>query len=205
MSRLSRSQREGRAAVPSVSLPIGDRCAVGTKETLHKRVSLSGNPARESSPFGEAASSRPDPKRQRSGSEGRGRELVVAARSVFPIRQRLYSMDGHGRRSEIDTRQMGEASFQSLLEAILKPVRYDGPPPESVQDTSPEAPREVLEGYKVGPETGLPLPEWWELPEAGASNLELQAAIRRNLERATKTGKSPLVRYFPRGGGKERR
>lgn len=131
-----------------------------------------------------AASSRPDPKR-----ESRAGELLTEARAAFPARRKLYSVDGLGRRYEIDTGQMSEGAYLSLLEAIQSPVRYDGEPPERAERaTGAAAPREVAEGFKSGRETGLPLPEWWELPEAGASVEEIISTIRRNLKRAARQG-----------------
>ena len=98
----------------------------------------------------EAASSRSE---SRQGGDVRERrsELLSAARSMFPTRRKLYSTDGHGRWSEIDTRQMGEAAYQSLLEATQNPIRFDGPPPEGMGEVIPEAPREVSEGLQDWP------------------------------------------------------
>ena len=158
------------------------RVTGATKETLYKRVSTSGIQTRESSPTQEAALSRPESREEKAN-------LLAATRLVFRPRTKLYSVDVHGRRSEIDTRQMGEDAYQALLEAFQNPVRYDGLPPENLGEVALTASREVLEGCKIGPETGLPLPEWWEIPATGASGEEIQAAIRRNLLRAKREGR----------------
>lgn len=172
----------------SLGLPpsqaVGVRGSDTTKETLDKRVSVSGIQTREDSSSWEAVSSRSESKQGERRSE-----LLSAARSMFPARRKLYSTDVYGRRHEIETKELSEAAYQSLLEACQNPVRYDGPPPEGVGEVVPEAPREVPEGCKIGPLTGLTMPEWWEIPETSASGEEIQAAIRRNLERASKNGK----------------
>ena len=169
----------------SLGLPpsqaVGVRGSDTTKETLDKRVSVSRIQTREGSSSWEAASSRSESKQGERRSE-----LLSAARSMFPTRRKLYSIDVYGRRHEIETKELSEAAYQSLLEAYKNSIRYDGPPPEGGGEVSPEAPGEVPEGCKVGPLTRLPMPEWWELPETSASGEETQAAIRRNLERASK-------------------
>ncbi|WP_395138626.1 hypothetical protein [Armatimonas sp.] len=59
-----------------------------------------------------------------------------------------------------------------------------------------EASFELPDGCKLGPETGLPLPEWWELPSVEATAEEIQMMIRRNLKRAQREGKGALSRVL---------
>ncbi len=102
-----------------------------TKETLDKRVSMSEIQTRESSPLREAASSRSESNTDRPESRGdqhRPKNLVSAVRLLFPARQKLYSVDGLGRRSEIETGHMSEGAYQALLEACQNPIRFDGSP-----------------------------------------------------------------------------
>jgi hypothetical protein len=219
MSRLSRSQTQRRAAQSSrahssVSRSNSHRWTGITKETLHKRVSLSGIQTREGSPFGEAA-----PSRSESGVE-KGQDLRTAksnllntARAVFPARQRLYSVDCLGRRSEIETRHMSEASYLSLLEVFKNPVRLDSPTDLGLARSSVNAPCEIPEGCKMGIETELPIPEWWEVPKEGAmaeegeattdiqGMIDMPAMIRRNLERAKREGKGIFSRGLTGLGG----
>ena len=164
-----------------------------TKETLDKRVSMSEIQTqkeiqtRESSPLREAASSRSESNTDKA-------DLVSAARIVFPKRQPLYSVDGFGRRSEIETAHMSTDAYQALLEACQSPIRFDGPPQDYDLTAAKETSFEVPDGCKLGPETGLPLPEWWELPDAEATGGEIQTMIRRNLERARREGTGDLSR-----------
>ncbi len=125
--------------------------------------------------------------------------MLGAARSVFPGRRKLYSVDVLGRREEIDTSRMSLPAYLRLLEAFQNPVRLNDPN-GTLQVTSEPA-RELPEGCKLGPETGLPVPEWWELPEADTTTGELQSMIRRNMERAAREGKGLLFRSFPGGLG----
>lgn len=191
MSRLSRSQRAGRESVPAVSRPIGDHYPVGTKETLHKRVSLSGQPAQEGSPFGEAAPSRPGPQRESGASP-----LLTEVRVVFPFRRKLYSTDVFGRSSEIETGHISADAYQALLEAYQNPIRFDGPPQGYELTGRQYEPIDPPVGCRLGPETGLPLPEWWELPEAEATEGDILVMIRRNFERAQREGKGALARVL---------
>ncbi|MBB6053937.1 hypothetical protein [Armatimonas rosea] len=155
----------------------GFRLSETTKETKYID---SGNRKRESSPLGEAGSSRS------SSTAGEGK-LLGEARLVFPARQKLYSVDVFGRRSEIDTGHMGAVAYQKLLDACKRPMYLDDPTSRLTATSQPA--QELPEGCKVGRETGLPLPEWWELPEEGATSAELQVMIRTNLARASKEGR----------------
>jgi hypothetical protein len=149
-----------------------------TKETV---TNLSVNRIREGSPQDVAASPRSSWTEEKS--EGGG-SLIAEARIVFPKRRVLYSMDVHGRRSEIDTSAMGELAYQKLLEAFQNPTRLDGP---ARALNEPPAPTEAVpEGYKIAPMIGLSVPGWWELPEEGSEvpRADLEAMLRRNLERA---------------------
>jgi hypothetical protein len=227
MSRLSRSQTQRRAAQStssrthsSVSRFNSHRCPVITKETLHKRVSLSGIQTRESSLFGEAAFSLSEPIGEKKDQISKkheprtaGKDLLTAAHAVFPARQRLYSVDCFGRRSEIETRYMSDASYLSLLEAFKNPVRLDSPTDLGLACSSIDVPHEIPEGCKMGIETELPIPDWWEVPEEGITTeegamseegeattdtqgmIDMPAMIRRNLERAKREGRG----IFPRG------
>ena len=122
--------------------------------------------------------------------------MLSEARIVFPKRQPLYSVDGFGRRSEIETAYMSEGAYQALLEACQNPIRFDGPPQNYNLSAAKETSFEIPEGCKLGPETGLPLPEWWELPGAETTGGEIQVMIRRNLERARREGKGTLSRVL---------
>ena len=170
-----------------------------TKETLDKRVSMSEIQTRESSPFREAASSRSESNTDRIESKvdpHDPKNLVSAARIVFPKRQKLYSVDGFGRRSEIETGHMSTDAYQALLEACQNPIRFDGPPQDYDLTAAKETSFELPEGCKLGPETELPLSEWWELPGVEATAEEIQAKIRRNLKRAQREGKGALARVL---------
>jgi hypothetical protein len=177
-----------------------------TKETLDKRVSMSEIQTRESSPLREAASSRSESNTDRTESRGdqhgpknsqhRPKNLVSAVRLLFPARQKLYSVDGFGRRSEIETGHMSEGAYQALLEACQNPIRFDGPPQDYDMTAAKETSFELPEGCKLGPETELPLPEWWELPGVEATAEEIQAMIWRNLKRAQREGKGTLSRVL---------
>ena len=122
--------------------------------------------------------------------------MLSEVRIVFPKRQPLYSVDGFGRRSEIETGHMSEGAYQALLEACQNPIRFDGPPQDYDLTAANETPFELPDGCKLGPETGLPLPEWWELPGAEATVGDIQAMIRRNLKRAEREGKGALNRVL---------
>jgi hypothetical protein len=178
---LSQHQRQMRQGLDNPSLfPMnGNRSSETTKETKYIG---SDNRKRESSPLGEADS-------PRSSLTGGRDKLLGAARAVFPARQKLYSVDVFGRRSEIDTKHMGALAYQKLLDACRRPAHLDDPTSSLTEMDQAETARELPEGCKVGPETELPLPEWWETPEEGATSEELQAMIRRNLARASKEGR----------------
>ena len=149
---------------------------------------------REESPLREATPSR-------SSLTKKG-DLLGAVRSVFPDRRKLYSVDVLGRREVIDTSQMSLPAYLRLLEAFRTPVRLDDP--NGTLQTVSEPDREFPEGSKLGPEMGLPLPAWWELPANDTTTGELQRMIRRNMERAAREGKGLLFRSFPgsRGGSR---
>ena len=170
-----------------------------TKETLDKRVSMSEIQTRESSPLREAASSRSESNTDRPESRGdqhRSENLVSAVRLLFPARQKLYSVDGLGRRSEIEMGHMSEGAYQALLEACQNPIRFDGPPQDYDLTAAKETSFELPDDCKLGPETGLPMPEWWELPGVEATAEEIQAMIWRNLKRAQREGKGTLSRVL---------
>nr|WP_309695400.1 hypothetical protein [Armatimonas sp.] len=113
---------------------------------------------------------------------------------LFPARQKLYSVDGLGRRSEIETGHMSEGAYQALLEACQNPIRFDGPPQDYDLTGAKETSFELPDGFKLGPETGLPLHEWWELPGTGATAEEIQMMIWRNLKRAEHESKGAFSR-----------
>lgn len=171
-----------------------------TKETLDKRVSKSGIQTlhliqtQEGSPFREAAPSRSE---STAGTRASHRDLVATARLLFPARQKLYGVDGFGRRSEIETGHMSADAYQALLEACQNPIRFDGPP-QTFEPVVADMPVEAPEGCKLGPETGLPLLEWWELPGTVATWEETQVMINRNLERVGREGRGGC-RLFPGG------
>lgn len=198
MSALSRRQKIQRQSLdeqlrlglppqPSaLSLPGRYSGAERTKQTVDNH---SSDRIREGSPPQAATAS----ESSRTHSE-RG-NLLSNARSIFGNRPALYSVDVYGRRSEIDTRNMGPMAYRALLDAFEQADL----PYEPISPLHREAPP----GGKIGPETGLPLPDWWELPDEATTSEELQALLRRNLNRAAKDGKSPLVRAFPRAGAKD--
>ena len=205
MSRLSRDQRQHQVRIPArrfVYRSNGDRWTGRTIETPHKGVSLPAIPTRESSPLGAAAFSRSESRKGETGHRadqskaiGQG-TMLSEARIVFPKRQPLYSVDGFGRRSEIETAHMSTDAYQVLLEACQSPIRFDGPPQDYDLTAAKETSFEVPDGCKLGPETQLPLPEWWELPGAEATAEEVQGMIRQNLERAEREGKGALSRVL---------
>ena len=163
--------------------PIGYRLTDTTKETLNQRVSLPDLRTREGSPLGEAASSQSSGKSERQHHSGEG--LLGQAQTLFASYPVLYSVDVHGRRSPIDTSRMSDAAYQQLLEAAQNPLRFDGSD-YSASQPNPEPVRTLPSGFQLGPETGLPIPEWWALPEPGASSDEIKATLRQNLEQANK-------------------
>jgi len=163
--------------------PIGNRLTDTTKETLNQRVSLPDLRTREGSPLGEAASSRSSGKNEQQHHSGEG--LLGQAQTLFASYPVPYSVDVHGRRSHIDTSHMSDAAYQQLLEAARNPLRFDGSDYTASQPES-EPVRTAEPGYRLGPETGLPIPEWWAFPEPGASSEGIKATLRQNLEQANK-------------------
>nr|WP_309697890.1 hypothetical protein [Armatimonas sp.] len=115
--------------------------------------------------------------------------MLAAARATFPNREKLFgnreklfSVDVFGRRSEIDTRRMGAGAYQKLLESFQSPIRFDDP---SHKPTNfPALERVTLEGCKLGSETQLPIPDWWQTPEPGAATDEIKAILKDNLHKA---------------------
>lgn len=196
MSGFSGHQRRQRqqleASLQQGLFPSGGfRQSETTKETV---TNLSVNRIREGSPLHAAASPRSSWTEERE-EQGEESELVSLARAVFPKRRRLYSIDVHGRRSEIDTSAMGELAYQKLLEAFQSLARLDGAAGELNEPQA--AVQAIPEGYKVAPMTGLSVPKWWELPEEGKDipRADLEAMLRRNLERAehsTRRGRGVL-------------
>lgn len=179
---LSQSQRQRRQDLglgdPSLFPMNGFLSSETTKETKYID---SGSRKREGSPPREAGSPRS------SSTLAGATTLVGAARLVFAKRPKLYSTDGLGRRSEIETGHLGELGYQSLLEAIRHPLRLDDPRSEYPEDL--ESAKREREGVKAAPLTELRVPDWWELPEEGVEREQVQEAIRRNLARAEREGK----------------
>ena len=174
--------------------PVSGNCeADTTKETLNQRVSLPDGRTqrdgrtREGSPLGEAAPSRSSvsEKGDRRGKTKQGStdRLLEAAQTVFPARQVLYSFDVHGRRSEIDTSGMSEGAYQKLLEAFAHPIRVDGLELPMTTETV-EHQQALAPGYRIGVATGLPIPDWWQIPEPGASVEQIKTILKENLQRA---------------------
>jgi hypothetical protein len=205
MSRLSRSQQQfqrpqfvsrsnGHGSDRSNSLEAsrsnGHRCSVSTKETLHKGVSLPEIPTREGSPLGAAATPRSESRQAVEKPGQQNGSLLSAARDVF--RQKVYSYDVQGRYSEVGTSAMGDEAYHKLLEAAKSPITSDG---ASLSDlpAPTKTTKEVPEGYKVGPATGLTIPDWWET-ELGNTPEEKLATIRRNLGKAKLLSKGNLLR-----------
>jgi hypothetical protein len=193
-ARLSQKQIRGRQAhlkvvaerkSDSVSINgssvSSNREADTTKETRYQRVSLPDGQTRESSPLREAASSRSS--RNEKGQQRTHSELLEVAHAIFPTRQVLYSLDVHGRRSPIDTSGMSEAGYQKLLEAFVNPVRFDGPEPAMVADMVVQQ-QEPDSGCRIGSATGLPMPDWWQIPEPSATAEQIKAVLKENLQKA---------------------
>lgn len=171
--------------------PVGNSQSETTKETVNTYSvdqKQEQDRIREDSPLGEA-----DPT-QSSLTKERRKDLLGAAQVVFPARRKLYSLDGFGRRSEIETGHMSATAYQALVEAFQSPIRFDGPPQTSEPAVANE-PMRVPAGCKLGPATGLQLPEWWELPSAEATREEMQGMIQRNLERAGREGRGVFRRF----------
>ena len=186
MSRASRSyQRRRRNLDEQLALgvfPSGRYSQTEiTKETVNH---ISDDRKQEGSPLRAAAPS--------VSSQKKKADLIDTARLVFPGRRKLYSIDVLGRRDEIDTRQMSGPAYQRLLEAFQNPVRLDDL--GSVAQAVSEPSYEVREGCKIAPATGLSVPEWWELHEAGVTAQDTQSMIRRNLERAQREGRGIFSR-----------
>lgn len=172
-----------RQSINLTCQPISNRLADRTKETLNQRVSLPDLQTREGSPLREAALSRSSGKSEQQHRSGK--RLLEQAQSLFPNGTILYSIDVHGRRSPIDTSRMSDAAYQQLLEAARNPLRFDS----SDSLTSPleqEPEQTIQQDQQLGPETELPIPTWWTLPEPGASSEGIKVLLRQNLEQANK-------------------
>ncbi len=183
IGRTSRSQRHRRRELAEQLqlgvFPSGSyRQTETTKETGYR---LSPDQIREGSSSREAASSRSSQTKSTSPQAKRG-DLLSAARATFPNRAKLFSVDVFGRRSEIDTRRMGAGAYQKLLESFANPIRLDDPSYNLTE--SPERDQVTLEGCKLGPETRLPIPDWWQTPELGAGTDEIKAILKDNLHKA---------------------
>ena len=183
IGRTSRSQRHRRRELAEQLhlgvFPSGSyRQTETTKETGYR---LSPEQIREGSSSREAASSRSFQTKSTSPQAKRG-DLLAAARAMFPNREKLFSVDVFGRRSEIDTRRMGASAYQKLLESFQSPIRFDDPSYKRIEFAEPE--RVVFEGCKLGPETRLPIPVWWQTPELGASTDVIKAILKDNLQKA---------------------
>jgi hypothetical protein len=225
MSRLSRNQKRRRRELEeqmnhglfptkSDTFPIGRyRLSETTKETCY---SLPENQEQdriwESSPSGEAAFSQSSLTSEQSAltlkTEKRHNpaDLISTARLLFPTRQRLYSVDVLGRRSEIDTRLLSGDGYLSLLEACKNPIRLNDVQSQVSEIIAVEAPVATPEGCKIGVETELPIPDWWEVPEESVEGVEgetvdMPAMIRRNLERAKREGRGIFSRGLLGAGG----
>ena len=175
------AERKSSSVVGTGSSVIGNREADTTKETRYQRVSLPDGQTRESSPLREAASSRSS--RNEKGQQRTAGLLLEVAHAIFPTRPEFYSLDVHGRRSQIDTSGMSEAGYQKLLEAFANPIRFDGPEPPMLADIVVQQ-REPDPGYRMGSATGLPVPDWWQIPEPGASAEQIKAILKENLQKA---------------------
>ena len=174
IGRTSRSQRHRRRELaeqlhlgvfPSGQgvFPSGSyRQTETTKETGYR---LSPHQIREGSSSREAASSRSSQTKGTSPQAKSG-DLLAAARTTFSNREKLYSVDVFGRRSEIDTGRMGAGAYQKLKESFANPIRLDDPSYKLTESSEPE--RVIVEGSRLGPETRLPIPDWWQIPEPGA-------------------------------------
>ncbi|WP_309715514.1 hypothetical protein [Armatimonas sp.] len=186
-ARLSQKQLRGRQthlkilAERKTSSVAGNREADTTKETRYQRVSLPDGQTRESSPLREAANSQSS--RSEKGQQRTAGTLLEVAHAIFPTRQVLYSLDVHGGRSQIDTSGMSEAGYQKLLEAFANPVRFDGPEPAMVADMVVQQ-QEPDSGCRIGSATGLPVPDWWQIPEPGATAEQIKAILKENLQKA---------------------
>nr|WP_309693393.1 hypothetical protein [Armatimonas sp.] len=77
---------------------------------------------------------------------------------------------------------MGAGAYQKLLESFANPIRLDDPSYNLTE--SPERDQVTLEGCKLGPETRLPIPDWWQTPELGAGTDEIKAILKDNLHKA---------------------
>ncbi len=196
IGRTSRSQRHRRRELaeqlhlgvfPSGQgvFPSGSyRQTETTKETGYR---LSPEQIREGSSSREAAPSRSSQTKSTSPQARRG-DLLAAARATFPThatfpnRAKLFSVDVFGRRSEIDTSRMGAGAYQKLLESFQSPIRFDDPSYKLTEFPEPE--HMVFKGCKLGPETQLPILDWWQIPELGASVDEIKAILKDNLHKA---------------------
>jgi hypothetical protein len=201
----------------STFLLSSNRAAEMTKQTGHL---LSGDRKRESSPQGGAASPSPEllesrgetllaaPDEREEGEEFLDYDaLMAAAKTVFTptpklTRKAIYSYDVHGRYSQVDTGKMGDEAFHRLLEAAKNSLTGDDDHRGNIAKPTPvsEIPlSEIPEGCKIGPATGLAIPDWWET-ELGDTPEEKLATIRRNLEKAKQLGKGNLFKPSPGAG-----
>jgi hypothetical protein len=147
-----------------------------------------GSPLEEAAPSQSSLTSEQPASTSKSKKEPSQKDLVSAVRLVFPARQRLYSVDVFGRRSEIDTRFLSGDGYLTLLDACKNPLRLNDVQSQVSEIIPVEPPSVTPEGCKIGPETELPLPEWWEVPEEGTAITDIEEMIRRNLERAKREG-----------------
>ena len=74
-------------------------------------------------------------------------------------------------------------AYQKLLESFANAIRFDDPSHKLTE--FPELERVTLEGCKLGPETRLPIPDWWQTPELGAGTDEIKAILKDNLHKAS--------------------
>ena len=198
MSRVSRSQQQAGEQLTLQAVPhpsIGHLSTGRTKETNHKRVSLSYSQAREGSPLGAADPSRPDSAgegKEKHGQGETGERGIAAAWSVFGASPTLWSVDVHGRRECIDPRETSSGVYEKLLEA----ARQNAELPAHDLPNRSAPPVEIPEGYKRGAVTGLALPDWWETA-LGSAPEEKLATIRENLQKAAQRGKGGLFQTFP--------
>jgi hypothetical protein len=110
-NRLTLSVIPSCPPIKNPCLPISDQSPDTTKETQDKRVSLPNAPTQEGSPFREANPSRSG---QRQTNSLRNQINVGMVREVFGW-QTLYSVDGHGRRSRIETEHLSDEGYNKLL------------------------------------------------------------------------------------------
>ena len=108
--------------------------------------------------------------------------MLAAAHTTFPNRAKLFSVDVFGRRSEIDTSRMGATAYQKLMGSFANPIRLDDPSYNLTE--LPDLVQVTLEGGKLGSETQLLIPDWWQTPELGAGTDKIKAILKDNLQKA---------------------